>query len=152
LYITDGNQALVELATIKRGPDMTDDAAAPAIPQWMTWVGWIVSLLPAGMLLFSASGKLMNVSALDEGFKHIGWPREVAFALGVVELASTVLYLIPQTAVLGAILITGYLGGAIATHVRIHEAFVFQAILGVLAWLGLYLREPRLRALIPWRH
>jgi DoxX-like family len=130
---------------------MSTDREATPIPKWMAWAGWIISLLPAAMLLFSATGKLMNMAGLDEGFKHIGWPRDVALGLGIVELVSTVLYLIPQTAVLGAILVTGYLGGAIATHVRIGEGFIIQALLGGLVWLGLYLRDPRVRALIPLR-
>jgi hypothetical protein len=130
---------------------MANDHQATPVPKWMMWVGWILSLLPAAMLLFSAAGKLMNVAALDEGFKHLGWPRDLALGLGIVELVSTVLYLVPQTAVLGAILLTGYLGGAIATHVRIGEGFIIQALLGVIVWLGLYLRDPRLRALIPLR-
>jgi hypothetical protein len=69
----------------------------------------------------------------------------------VVELCCVLLYLIPQTAVLGAILLTGYLGGATATHVRVDEAYFMPVVVGILVWLGLYLRDPRLRALVPWR-
>jgi hypothetical protein len=72
--------------------------------------------------------------------------------LGIVEIACTVVYAIPQTAVLGAILLTGYLGGAIATHVRLEEGFLPPVILGVLVWLGIYLRDARLRALLPFRN
>jgi Mn2+/Fe2+ NRAMP family transporter len=71
--------------------------------------------------------------------------------LGVVELASAVIYLIPQTAVLGAILLTGYMGGAIATHVRLEEPFIIQTMIGVVVWLGIFLRDARLRQLIPLR-
>lgn len=130
---------------------MLSDSQAGTVSKKMLWAGWIVSLLPVLMLLFSVAGKFIKPPALVEGFDHLGWPHELALALGIVELACTVLYLIPQTAVLGAILLTGYLGGAIATHVRIGEGFVIQALLGVLVWLGLYLRDPRLRALIPLR-
>jgi hypothetical protein len=83
-----------------------------------------------------------------------GYPESIITGLGVVELACTVLYLIPQTSVLGAILLTGYLGGATATHVRVGEysqALMGAIPFGVLLWLGLYLREPRLRVLTPWR-
>jgi len=130
---------------------MSSAASEKTISKTMLWAGWLVSVLPALMLLFSATGKFLKPTAVVEGFGHLGWPHELAFALGVVELVCTVLYLVPQTAVLGAILVTGYLGGAIATHVRIDEGFIVQALLGVLVWLGLYLRDARLRALIPIR-
>ena len=71
--------------------------------------------------------------------------------LGILEIACTIIYAIPQTAVLGAILLTGYMGGAIATHVRVGEGVIPHIIIGVLVWLGLFLREPRLRAILPWR-
>lgn len=84
----------------------------------------------------------------------MGYPEQVILPLGVVLCVCTVLYLVPQTAVLGAILLTGYLGGAVATHVR-HEdglfAVFFPAIFGALLWGGLVLRDPRLAALVPWR-
>jgi hypothetical protein len=115
------------------------------------WAGRVISALPVLMLLMSAAMKFAMPAAAVEGFAHLGWPKELAIALGVVELTCTVLYAIPQTAVLGAILLTGYLGGAIATHVRIEEGFVPPLILGVLIWLGLYLRDRRLRALVPLR-
>lgn len=95
--------------------------------------------------------KLIGGPELEKGFAHLGWPMAVAMPLGIVELLCTVLYLIPATAVLGAILLTGYLGGAIATHVRIGEPFLVQLLLGVIFWLGLYLRDERIRALIPLR-
>lgn len=113
--------------------------------------GWILTAIPAVMLLLSAGMKVANPPMMADGFAHLGWPGTLTMTLAVLEIACTVLYLIPQTAVLGAILVTGYLGGAIATHVRLGEAVYAQAGLGVLAWLGLYLREPRLRALIPLR-
>ena len=103
------------------------------------------------MLLFSAAMKFAKPPAVVEGFTHLGWPERLTLALGILELVCTVLYAIPRTAVLGAILLTGYLGGAIATHVRIGEQFVMIVILGVAIWAGLFLRDPRLRALIPLR-
>jgi hypothetical protein len=75
----------------------------------------------------------------------------LATPLGILELTCTVLYLIPQTAVLGAILLTGYLGGAIATHVRLGEGIIMHVVIGIVFWLGIYLRDSRLRALIPLR-
>ena len=88
-----------------------------------------------------------------KGFEDLGWPVSAAFGLGCVEISCAVIYLIPQTAVLGAILMTGYLGGAIATHVRLGQfgMMVPAIILGVLVWLGLYLRDARVRSLAPIR-
>lgn len=117
----------------------------------MLWAGRIISALPVLMLLFSAAMKFAKPAAVVEGFTHLGYPEHLALALGILELTCTLLYVIPQTSVLGAILLTGYLGGAIATHVRIGEQFIMPVILGALVWLGLYLRDLRLRALIPLR-
>lgn len=115
------------------------------------WVGWVISVLPALLLVMSGVMKLMKSADVVKGFADLGWPDRLALPLGIVELACTVIYLIPQTAVLGAIVLTGYLGGAIATHVRLGEGFIVQTLLGVVFWLGVYLREPRLRAILPWR-
>jgi hypothetical protein len=104
------------------------------------------------MLIMSATMKFMKPPEVVEGFEHLGWPVESALGLGILELSCVAVYLISRTSVLGAILMTGYLGGAIATHIRIGEFMIAtQIALGVLVWLGLYLREPRLRALIPFR-
>jgi hypothetical protein len=81
----------------------------------------------------------------------LGYPEGKSFGIAVAELGSTVLYVVPQTSVLGAILLTGYLGGATATHVRVEDAFVGPVIIGMLIWLGIYLRDARLRQLIPLR-
>ena len=110
-----------------------------------------MTTLPVLLLLFSAGMKLAHPPGLDEGFAHLQIPVSFAFGLGVLELACTMIYLIPRTAVLGAILLTGYLGGAILTHLRVGDQFFTHIILGVVLWGGLYLREPRLRALIPLR-
>jgi len=116
------------------------------------WTGWILSALPVLMLGFSAVLKLVNPPDVRDMFETLGWPEQYTFGLAILELSCAAVYVIPRTSVLGAILMTGYLGGAIATHVRIGELMVVpQVALGVLAWLGLYLRDPRLRALIPLR-
>ena len=119
--------------------------------KWMVRGGWVLSILPALMLVMSGVMKLVGGEAIESGFAHLGWPASSATMLGVLELACVALFLMPQTAVLGAILVTGYLGGAIATHVRLEEAFAVPLLLGVLVWAGLYLRDARLRALIPLR-
>lgn len=113
------------------------------------WAGYILGGLPALMLLFSGVMKFSGTPELAEGFGQLGWPVSLAVPLGILEIAVTLLYLIPRTSILGAILVTGYLGGAIATHVRIGDAFWVQFLLGVAIWGGLYLRDARLRALIP---
>ncbi len=116
------------------------------------WAGRILSALPVLMLLFSGVMKLMKPAPVVQGFAHFGYPESLALCIGILELACTVVYVIPRTSVLGAILLTGYLGGATATHVRIGEAlFIIPVILGVLVWGGLFLRDDRLRALIPLR-
>ena len=115
------------------------------------WTGWILTILISGMLAMSAVMKFLQPPEVIKGFEHLGWPANLAFALGVLELACVIIYVLPPTAVLGAILVTGYLGGAIATHVRLGEVFHTQLILGIVAWGGIYLRDPRVRALIPFR-
>ncbi len=117
----------------------------------MIWIGRIISALPVLMLLFSSVMKLMKPPPVVEGFAHLGYPESLALGLGIVELTCAVVYVIPRTAVLGAILLTGYLGGATATHLRIGEPLFMPIILGVLVWGGLYLRDDRLRALLPLR-
>ena len=130
---------------------MSSAAQGEPVSKKMLWAGWIVSALPVLMLLFSAAIKLAKPAMVADEITRLGWPESLAVALGVVELACTIVYVVPPTAVLGAILLTGYLGGATATHVRSGEGFIYPVIFGVLVWLGLYLRDPRLRALIPLR-
>jgi hypothetical protein len=111
--------------------------------------GWILSVAPSLMFLFSAAMKLSHPPQLDEGFTHLQLPTTWALNLGLLELACVVIYLIPRTAVLGAVLLTGYLGGAMLTHLRVGEPPVAHVVLGVALWGGLWLRDPRLRALLP---
>jgi len=130
---------------------MSTAAEAPKTPAWMYWTGWVVSILPSLGLIFSAVMKFTNSPQLIEGMGKLGWDPKVAVPLGITELTCTIVYLIPQTSTLGAILLTGYMGGAIATHVRLGEGIVPHIIIGVLVWLGLFLRDSRLRAILPWR-
>lgn len=113
------------------------------------WTGRVMSVLPVLLLLFSGIMKFLPSPQLNEGFAHLELPVRLAPALGVLELLCTVVYLIPRTALLGAILLTGYLGGAILAHLRVGDPCWMQVVLGVILWGGLYLREPRLRALMP---
>jgi hypothetical protein len=135
---------LEKVATLETAPARPSKAAI--------WTGRVLSALPVLLMVFSASLKLSRTPAAVEGFSRFGYAEHLLVPLGIVELSCVVLYLIPQTAVLGAILMTGYLGGAVATHFRVRDpSFILPALLGVIAWLGLYLREPRLRALAPLR-
>jgi uncharacterized membrane protein len=122
------------------------------VSQKVLWAGRIVSALPVLMLLFSGTLKVMKLDPVVQGFARYGYPERLILLIGFLEIASAVLYMIPRTTVLGAILMTGYLGGATATNVRIGDpSFVVTVILGVLVWLGLYLRDQRLRPLVPLR-
>jgi DoxX-like family len=117
----------------------------------MLWAGYVIGALPVLLLLMSAVMKLIKPPPVVEGFAHLGLPESLALGLGILELACTMAYVIPQTSVLGAILLTGYLGGATVTHLRVGDPFFMPVILGILIWGGLYLRDARLRALIPLR-
>ncbi len=116
------------------------------------WGGRIMSWLPALFLLLDGVMKLFKPVVVVEATVKLGYAESVIVPLGIILTLGTILYLIPRTSVLGAILVTGYLGGAVATHVRAGEGWfpiLFPVILGVLLWGGLYLRDQRLRALIP---
>ncbi|MBI1761978.1 MAG: DoxX family protein [Acidobacteria bacterium] len=117
----------------------------------MLWGGYLLSILPALLLFFSAAMKLLKNPQAIQGFAQLGYPAHAATSIGILEAACTVLYLIPRTSVLGAILLAGYMGGATATHLRVGEPFFVQVLVGVLLWGGLYLRDERLRALLPLR-
>jgi DoxX-like family len=128
---------------------MQTPAPTVTVSKKVLWTGRIMSALSVLLLLFSAVMKLANLPGLAPGFAHFGIPISQAFGLGVLEFACAVVYMIPRTSFLGAILMTGYLGGATATNVRVGDPCYIPVILGVLVWGGLFLREPRLRALIP---
>jgi hypothetical protein len=118
------------------------------------WAGRILSGLVALFLLIDAIMKLLQVPIVTETSAKLGYPPGTIFNIGIVLLVCTLIYLVPQTMILGAILLTAYLGGATATHVRVGtEVFpiFFPGILGALLWAGVYLRDGRLRALIPLR-
>lgn len=118
----------------------------------MLWTGRVVSAIP--VLMMGVMGAVMLVAhpeQITEGLAKYGYPTNVGRPLVIVQIACVVLYAIPQTAVLGAILLTGWLGGAVATHVRAGEPFWMALIMGVIVWLGLYLRDGRVRALTPLR-
>jgi hypothetical protein len=119
------------------------------------WAGRIISALVVLFMLFDAVIHLMKIEPVVAAFAQLGYPVSLAVALGIIELACVVAYVIPRTAVLGAILLTGYLGGAIATQLRVGNPLFSQALfpvyVGVLVWAGLLLRDDRLRTIIAWR-
>jgi len=110
-----------------------------------------MSALPVLALVLSAVMKFLKPASVLQGFAHLGYSEGAAFQLGVVEIACTFLYIIPRTSILGAIVVTGYLGGAVASTYRVGDSWILTVVFGVLVWGGLFLREPRLRSLIPIR-
>jgi DoxX-like protein len=118
----------------------------------LVWAGRVLSFLPVFAMVMSAGMKFAKPPEVVKSFVgQFGYIESSLLIIGVVELLCAVLYVIPQTSVLGAILCTGYLGGAIATHVRIGDNFIPPLVLGILLWAGLWLRDPRLKALLPLR-
>ena len=132
---------------------MSELITAVPLSKRVLWTGRVLSALPILLLLFSAVMKLMRLPAVVLGFAHYGYPESLIVVIGLLELACTIIYAIPRTAVLGAILTTAYLGGATATNVRVGDlSWIVTVILGVLVWAGLYARDTRLRALLPLRN
>jgi hypothetical protein len=127
------------------------DTQTKPVSRKMLWASYLMSALPVLMLLTSAVMKFAKPVSVVEGFAHLGLPEKLMFGLGVLELACTVVYVIPRTSLLGAILLTGYLGGATVTHLRVGDPFFTPVLLGVLVWGGVFLRERRLWKLIPLR-
>lgn len=119
------------------------------------WAGRIVSGLVSLFLLFDAIGKLMRADVVLQAFDKLGYQRSVSIGIGTVLLICVAIYVIPRTSILGAILLTGYLGGAVAVQVRVGNPLFSEALfpvyMGILIWGGLFLREERLRALVPLR-
>jgi hypothetical protein len=136
---------------------MPSDTQTAPISKKSLWTGRIMSGLVIAFLAVDVVIKFLKPAPAPvvETFAHVGWPLSLAPVLGIILLVSTALYVIPISSVLGAILLTGYLGGAIATHLRVGDPLfshvLFPTYLGALLWGGLYLREERLRALIPLR-
>lgn len=116
------------------------------------WTGWGIGGLIAVFLLFDAGAKFAKPPQVVEAFARTGWPMRQASTLGAILLTCTVLYVVPQTSVLGAILLTGYLGGAVATNLRLENPLLthtlFPVYIGVLSWIGLWLRDPGLGSVL----
>ena len=119
------------------------------------WAGRIIGAVAILFLVFDGVGKILALPPVVEGTARLGYPTSVLLGIGIVEVACLIAYVLPRTSVLGAILLTGYLGGAVATHVRIGSPLfshvLFPIYLAVLIWGALFLRHDRLRVLIPLR-
>ena len=133
---------------------MSDVGSKTSTSKGMLWTGWVISAIP--VLMMGVMGAVMMVTSPNmvmDGMKKYGYPEYAARPIVLVEVACAVIYAIPQTAVLGAILLTGYLGGAVATHVRVGDPMfshgLFPVYFGILLWWGLLLRDVRLRSLLP---
>jgi len=134
---------------------MESDSQTTSVSNKALWAGRIVSALPVLFLLMDGVMKLFKPAVVVDATVKLGYTETTIVPLGIVLLACTILYVAPLTSVLGAILLTGYLGGAVATHTRVGDPLfshvLFPTYLGTLIWLGLYLRDARLRALVPLR-
>jgi hypothetical protein len=133
---------------------MQSHTQAGPVSKGRLWTGRIITAVVVLFLLFDSITKVMKVRAVIEASAQLGYPANTIFTIGIILLVCTVLYVIPQTAVLGAILLTGYLGGAVAANLRIGSAIFntfFPIVFAALAWTGIFLRESRLGALIPFR-
>jgi hypothetical protein len=131
---------------------MPTTAQGAVVSKKSFWAGRILSILIVLLMLFDGISKVMKPASVVQGFAQAGWPASLVVAVGAIALVCTALYAIPRTSILGAILLTGYLGGATASNLRIGLSMMIvlaPAILGVLAWVALFLREPRLRVLVP---
>lgn len=130
------------------------DSIQTASSKKRLWASWIIGGLPAVFLLLDASMKLVKPAAVVEGSLKVGFPESTLIGIGIALLISTLLYMVPRTAVLGAIMLTGYLGGAVATNVRVSGPvfnIVFPIIFAALLWGGIWLRDRRLQELLPVR-
>jgi hypothetical protein len=131
------------------------DSNVPTVSNKRLRTGQVLSTLAVLFLTFDGVIKILHTTPVVEAFARMGWPDSLAFGIGALELACLALYLLPRTAALGAILLSAFLGGAIATHLRIGDPFfshtIFPVYVAALLWGGLYLRDERVRALAPWR-
>ena len=118
----------------------------------MLWTGRVLATLIVLFMLFDGAMKLAMIQPVIDATTKLGYPTSTIRPIGVAAIVAALLYAFPQTAVLGAVLLTGFIGGAMATHVRVGECnYIFAGGVGVIAWLGLYLRDARIRSLMPLR-
>jgi hypothetical protein len=133
---------------------MQSSTETAVVSKGMLWTGRILSGVVSLFFVFDSVGHLLKPAPVVEAFGRLGYPLSASVGIGVLLLVCTMLYLVPKTWVLGAVLLTGYLGGAVSTHVRAGSPMfetTFPVILGVMVWVGIYLRDARVRDLIPLR-
>ena len=160
------NQCLVILSLVKggtawlgtdpesssfRGNSMATAPQSASKSKGSIWAGRILSALPVLLMVFGGTFGLLKPEALQSGFTKYGYPAQILAPICVAEILCALVYAVPRTSMFGAILLTAYMGGATATHVRVGEAFFMPVVVAAVAWLGLWLRDERLRALVPWR-
>jgi hypothetical protein len=121
------------------------------VSKGMRWAGIIFTALTGLVFFMAAAFPFINPAAAAQGNAHMGYPSSAGVLISVLAAVSVIIYLIPRTSVLGAVLLTGYLGGATASHIRIGEPPILPLVVAGFVWLGIYLREPRLRAVLPVR-
>jgi hypothetical protein len=138
-------------ARIATAATPTPPAKGAAAPLARLSAGRVVTALVAAFLLFDGVARVVRFAPYVEGTVRFGFSPEAGLWIGLTLVTATILYLLPRTMVLGAILVTGYLGGATASHVLVGDAWFFPVLMGALAWTGLVLRDPRLAALLPLR-
>lgn len=125
-------------------------ATAAKSSRAITILGWVIGLVPVALLAMSAFMKLSRNPQAVDGFKKFGFPDNTLMPIGIAEASCTLLYLIPHTSALGAVLLAAYLGGAVCVHVYAGEPFWIPIAVAVALWVGLLLRQPRLRAVLPF--
>jgi len=133
---------------------MQADAQFGEESKGMLWTGRVLSGLMALFFVFDGVGHLMKPAPVAEAFTRLGYPLSASVGIGILTLICTAIYVTPRTSIFGAILLTGYLGGAVSTHVRAGSTLfetIFPVILGTLIWAGIYVRDAQLRKLIPLR-
>ena len=123
---------------------------ATSVPKWQLWTGRVLTAIPVLMMTMSGGMKLSHAPGFVAMWtEKLGYPEKVLTAVGILELLCVALYVVPRTAVLGAVLLSAYLGGAVTSHLRIGDPFFIPIVLGIFVWGGLWLRDERVRALLP---
>jgi hypothetical protein len=130
----------------------TNTPASPAVSKGAFWTGWVLTGLVVLFLLFDAFGKFAKPVQVTDAFVKLGIPISQSVTIGALLLLCTILYAIPRTVVLGAVVLTGYLGGAVAIQMRVNNPVfetIFPVLFAAIAWMGIYLRRPKLRSVLP---
>lgn len=126
------------------------DLAGKRVSLAILWTGRVLSGLVVLLFFVSAGFKLTNSPQIQEGFAKFGFDPKLAMSIGIVEIACTILYAVPRTAAVGAILLTGYLGGAVGVHLRVGDPWIAPVVIGIALWAALIMHNPKLRSILPW--